>query len=122
MRAHAISDEIVIGNIDIALYGQQKPITVANFLKYVDQGRYFVFDPTAHQTASSFVHRSIPGFVIQGGGYTYDAATMSAPHIAQFGQVNNVVTLAKNSFSGSFLDPVSVSKHLAAVEAYAKAH
>lgn len=59
----------VLGNIDIALYGQQKPITVTNFLKYIDQGRYFLFDPTAHQTASGFIHRSIPGFIIQGGGF-----------------------------------------------------
>src|ERR1043165_735324 len=57
------------GNIDIELFGRDKPITVTNFLKYVDQGRYFVFDPTANQTASSFVHRSISGFVIQGGGF-----------------------------------------------------
>ena len=59
----------VLGNIDIELYGQQKPITVANFLKYVDQGRYFIQDPKTLQTASSFVHRLIPGFVFQGGGY-----------------------------------------------------
>src|SRR2546423_7648974 len=31
----------VLGTIDIALFGQQKPITVANFLNYIDQGRYF---------------------------------------------------------------------------------
>ena len=59
----------VSGKIDIALFGQQKPITVANFLNYVDQGRYFKIDPTNGQLASSFVHRSIPGFIIQGGGY-----------------------------------------------------
>src|SRR5882724_7794350 len=57
-----------LGNIDIALLGPQKPATVANFLKYVDQGRYFIQDPKTHQTASSFVHRSLPGFIIQGGG------------------------------------------------------
>ena len=65
----AVRMTTVLGNVDIALFGQQKPITVTNFLKYVDQGRYFLFDATAKQTASSFVHRSSPGFVIQGGGY-----------------------------------------------------
>jgi cyclophilin family peptidyl-prolyl cis-trans isomerase len=65
----AVRMTTVLGNIDLELFGQQTPITVTNFLKYVDQGRYFVFDPTANQTASSFVHRSSPGFVIQGGGY-----------------------------------------------------
>jgi cyclophilin family peptidyl-prolyl cis-trans isomerase len=65
----AVRMTTVLGNIDVALFGQQKPITVANFLKYVDQGRYFITDPTTNQVASSFVHRSVPGFLIQGGGF-----------------------------------------------------
>src|SRR6476469_7605202 len=40
-----------LGDIDIALLGQQKPITVANFLKYVDEGRYFKLDPNKNQPA-----------------------------------------------------------------------
>src|SRR4030081_475578 len=67
--SNAVRLTTVLGNIDIALFGQQKPITVANFLKYVDQGRYFLPDPTTHQTASSLIHRSVPAFVIQGGGF-----------------------------------------------------
>jgi cyclophilin family peptidyl-prolyl cis-trans isomerase len=59
----------VLGAVDVALFGQQKPITVANFMNYVNQGRYFKIDPTNGQLASSFVHRAAPGFVIQGGGY-----------------------------------------------------
>lgn len=57
----AVRFSTVLGDIDIALFGQQTPITVANFLKYVDQGHYFT------QGQSSFVHRSISGFIIQGG-------------------------------------------------------
>lgn len=57
----AVRFSTVLGDMDIGLFGQQKPITVTNFLKYVDQGRYFT------QGQSSFVHRSIPGFIIQGG-------------------------------------------------------
>ncbi len=47
-----------MGEITIALYPDKAPITVANFLKYVDDGFYdnLVF------------HRVIPGFMIQGGG------------------------------------------------------
>ncbi|MEY2551584.1 MAG: hypothetical protein QOG12_1728 [Verrucomicrobiota bacterium] len=67
--SNAVRMTTVLGNIDIALFGQQKPVTVTNFLKYVDQGRYFLLDPTTNQTASSFIHRSEPGFVIQGGGF-----------------------------------------------------
>jgi cyclophilin family peptidyl-prolyl cis-trans isomerase len=59
----------VLGNIDIVLDGQHKPITVANFLNYLNQGRYFKLDPTTNQIASSFIHRSVPGFIIQGGGF-----------------------------------------------------
>ena len=46
------------GNIDIELYPEKAPLTVANFVEYVNAGFYdgLVF------------HRIIPGFVIQGGG------------------------------------------------------
>ena len=47
------------GNIDVELLASVAPASVANFLKYVDAGSY----------TSSFIHRSVPGFVIQGGGY-----------------------------------------------------
>lgn len=67
--SNAVRMTTVLGTTDIALFGQQKPITVTNFLKYVDEGRYFLTDPTNGQLASSFIHRSVPGFVIQGGGY-----------------------------------------------------
>src|SRR4029077_11698588 len=48
----------------IALDGQHKPVTVGNFLNYVTFGRYFATDPTTHALASSFIHRSVPGFVV----------------------------------------------------------
>src|SRR5437588_254528 len=65
----AVRMTTVLGTMDFELFGQQKPITVANFLKYVDQGRYFITDTTTNQIASSFIHRSVPGFIIQGGGF-----------------------------------------------------
>lgn len=51
--------ETSLGNIDIELYDEAAPVTVENFLNYVRRGRY----------NGSFIHRSEPGFVIQGGGY-----------------------------------------------------
>jgi len=97
--SNAVRLTTVLGNIDIALFGQQKPITVTNFLKYVDQGRYFLVDPTTNQTASSFVHRSSPGFVVQGGGYigTVDPSAMTNPNkdniqptqVLTFGAIQN---------------------------------
>ena len=66
-----------LGSIDIALYDQRTPATVANFKNYVDSGRYFITDPTTNQIAPLFWHRSAPGFVIQSGGFlaTVDPST-----------------------------------------------
>jgi len=50
------------GDITIALAADKAPQTVANFLRYVDDG---FFDET-------IFHRVIPGFMIQGGGFTAD--------------------------------------------------
>ncbi|MFQ5988832.1 MAG: peptidylprolyl isomerase [Candidatus Methylomirabilales bacterium] len=49
-----------LGEIVIELYPDKAPLTVENFLAYVDAG---FFDGT-------IFHRVIPGFVIQGGGFT----------------------------------------------------
>ena len=59
----------VIGAMNFTLDGETAPITVANFLRYVDEGRYFKVDPTNGQLASTFFHRSVPNFVIQAGGF-----------------------------------------------------
>src|SRR5260221_9949263 len=48
------------GDIEVELYDQDKPVTVQNFMRYVQNGRYH----------DGFAHRIVPGFVIQGGGYT----------------------------------------------------
>lgn len=53
------------GPIDIVLLDSQAPITVTNFLGYVRRGNY----------NGSFFHRLVPGFVIQGGGYTAPPVT-----------------------------------------------
>src|SRR5438067_2744219 len=65
----AVRMTTVLGTMGFELFGQTKPITVANFLKYVDQGHYFITGSPTQQLASSFIHRSVTGFVIQGGGY-----------------------------------------------------
>ena len=48
------------GTIIVQLDAQRAPKTVANFLRYVHEGFY----------AGTVFHRVIPGFMIQGGGYT----------------------------------------------------
>jgi len=55
-----IKFETTVGDIVVELDGQRAPITVANFLVYVDAG---YFDGTVF-------HRVIADFMIQGGGFT----------------------------------------------------
>ena len=52
--------ETTLGDFTIELFEKEAPLSVANFLKYVDDG---FFDGT-------IFHRIVPGFVIQGGGFT----------------------------------------------------
>jgi cyclophilin family peptidyl-prolyl cis-trans isomerase len=54
--------ETVLGDFEVELFDEAAPLTVANFLAYVRDGDY----------DGSFIHRSIPGFVVQGGGFGVD--------------------------------------------------
>ena len=62
----AVHPEVILkttlGDIVIELYPEKAPITVKNFLAYVDDGFY----------NGTIFHRVIPGFMIQGGGMTKD--------------------------------------------------
>lgn len=49
-----------LGAITLELYPDKAPITVENFLKYVDEGFY----------DNLIFHRVMPGFMVQGGGMT----------------------------------------------------
>ena len=53
-----------LGMIVIELYPKEAPITVANFLEYVDSKFY----------DGTIFHRVIPGFVVQGGGMDFQFA------------------------------------------------
>lgn len=57
------------GHVDLRLFDELAPGTVANFLGYANSGAY----------DWSFFHRSVPGFVLQGGGYTTDSEGQVAP-------------------------------------------
>jgi cyclophilin family peptidyl-prolyl cis-trans isomerase len=70
-----------LGTIDITLYDQQTPITVDNFLSYIDSGAYLPNDPNFGTPAPIFFHRSVPGFVIQSGGYVSTQDPFSPPNI-----------------------------------------
>ncbi len=51
-----------MGDIILELNAEKAPVTVKNFMKYVEKGHY----------DGTIFHRVIPDFVIQGGGFTAD--------------------------------------------------
>jgi peptidyl-prolyl cis-trans isomerase A (cyclophilin A) len=56
--------ETSLGDFTIEFFEKEAPLSVANFKSYIDEG---YFDGT-------IFHRIVPGFVIQGGGFTEDMA------------------------------------------------
>ena len=93
--------ETPLGNIDILLFEDDAPLTVANFLNYVNDGDYI----------DSFIHRSVPGFVIQGGGFTFiddvvDTVPTDPPVVNEFNRSNLRGTIAMAKVAG---DPDSAN-------------
>jgi len=70
-RSPRVTLETSMGNIVLQLDAEKAPRSVANFLAYVDRSH---FDGT-------IFHRVIPGFMIQGGGFTpaFDRKAVEAP-------------------------------------------
>lgn len=61
-NATTVQFQTVMGDFEVNLFDNTTPETVANFLEYVEAGDY----------TDTFFHRSVPGFVVQGGGFFYD--------------------------------------------------
>jgi cyclophilin family peptidyl-prolyl cis-trans isomerase len=58
-----------LGSFTIELNAERSPLTVAHFLKYVDQGHY----------SGTIFHRVVANFVIQGGGFDVGNKPVAAP-------------------------------------------
>ncbi|MDQ6912954.1 MAG: peptidylprolyl isomerase [Verrucomicrobiota bacterium] len=85
-----------LGNIDVVLLQDVAPNTVANFLNYQSRGAY----------DGSFIHRSPPNFVVQGGGYKYVSGNVytipTDPPVANEFHVSNTRgTLAMAKLAGN---------------------
>lgn len=90
------------GNIELELNNQKAPVSVKNFVDYVNSGFY----------NNTTFHRVIPGFMVQGGGFTTDMQQKSTnPPIkneADNGLLNKRGTIAmartadKNSATSQF--------------------
>ena len=58
--------ETTLGTVTLELYEKEAPLTVENFLRYVDEKFY----------DGTIFHRVIAGFMIQGGGMDFDMFPM----------------------------------------------
>jgi cyclophilin family peptidyl-prolyl cis-trans isomerase len=83
--------DTVRGKFNVELLAADAPKTVANFLNYVNKGAY----------TRTFFHRSVPGFVIQAGGFALPEGSSSigpiaadAPVVNEFKVPNTRGTLA----------------------------
>jgi cyclophilin family peptidyl-prolyl cis-trans isomerase len=114
--------ETTVGTFKLELDGKAAPLTVANFLKLVDEGFY----------NGTIFHRIRPGFMIQGGGYTpgfkskqsdetvpnesgnnlsnirgtIAMARLGAPHSASSQFFINVANNIGESFNSTNLEPI----------------
>ena len=97
--AHAgtlVQFRTALGNIEVELFDQQKPITTENFKRLVQSGAY----------QNTFFHRVIPGFVAQGGGYftgNPNATNLFAPPFSNVGVVPNFGAITNEFGTGPLL-------------------
>jgi uncharacterized protein (TIGR03437 family) len=92
----AVQFQTNFGNITVLLRPDVAPKNVANFLSYVNSGAY----------KNTIFHRSVPQFVIQGGGYDLSgnnltAITTNAAVVNEFNLSNLPFTLSMAQLSGN---------------------
>ncbi len=83
-----------INYFDVELDDTQAPITVANFVQYVNNGLY----------NNTIIHRNVQDFVIQGGGYTpeYQNGYVNALlPITSYGPIQNEYSPARSNVLGT---------------------
>jgi cyclophilin family peptidyl-prolyl cis-trans isomerase len=87
--------------MDFAMFSNRTPVTRTNFLSYVTSGAY----------TNTFFHRSVDGFVVQGGGFRlgasdYEPVPQNAPIVNEFGISNTFGTVSMAKLGG---DPNSAT-------------
>ena len=90
-HATTVSMSTPLGNIDILLYDTAAPGTVANFMNYVNSGKY----------NNSFFHRSVPGFIIQGGGYVWNDASSNMSSVIANAPIANEFSATRSNRRGT---------------------
>ncbi len=78
------------GDVHVELFDNEAPQTVANFFNYVTSNLY----------DNTIIHRSLSNFVIQGGGFSFDSATHTLPHIDTDNNSATPLPTVENEFDG----------------------
>jgi peptidyl-prolyl cis-trans isomerase A (cyclophilin A) len=68
-----------LGNFSIELFDDVTPVTVANFLNYINSGRF----------NGTLIHRSVSNFIIQGGSFSFDASSRKIVSVATDAAIQN---------------------------------
>lgn len=79
VRATIVRFDTSVGTINARLYDAATPISVANFTAYVDSNRW----------DGSFIHRSVPGFVVQGGGFKLTPDIFNTTNVVTYPAIQN---------------------------------
>jgi cyclophilin family peptidyl-prolyl cis-trans isomerase len=97
-----------LGDLEVELL-EDKPVTTANFLRYVQSGAY----------SNMIFHRWVPGFVMQGGGfYVAQRGTTNAQlaYVPNYGSITNEFLVGRrvsNTFGTLAMAKVSGDPHSA---------
>ena len=79
------------GNINVELFDEDAPITVANFYEYANSGRY----------NDSIFHRLVDDFVLQGGGFAFNDATNSFPEVTEDSTIQNEFSATRSNLAST---------------------
>lgn len=79
------------GNINVELFDKDTPITVANFYEYVDSNRY----------DNTIFHRLANGFVLQGGGFSFNDTTDTFPSVSTDPTIQNEFSATRSNLAST---------------------
>jgi len=91
VNATTVRLQTTLGVVDIQLFDSAAPATVANFLAYLNSGAY----------DNTFIHRSVPGFIIQGGGYALGSTPNSTVPLSARAPVVNEFSANRSNLRGT---------------------
>jgi cyclophilin family peptidyl-prolyl cis-trans isomerase len=96
VRFHFATGDGPVGDVDVELFNSEKPETVRNFLLYVRNGSY----------RQVLLNRLLPGVLLEGGGFTNQAAVTNSNPFLDFGSLPSLGTVPNEFGVGTLLSNV----------------